>query len=315
LAGGERWRVATEKAVDKANWTTRWEVQRDMMGTPGSARRKAVDAFLQSRPCLMYWGDSWFSTPLYLNLAKQSMLRINGMAMLVGKPGATAAGLFTAGQIRNYADRLKSNPFDALCLSAGGNDELSQRLQAMFAPWSTSNPPARLTAQQAFARVLDSRTLDRVRDRYTAVLDGLGPVVRKRKDFRVIGHTYALLERIGQPADLTTGNIGLIAWVKDDVGPWLWPTMKRVLGSKDEAKAFSHLLLRDGFRDRVLVPLRQAHAGLFSFADFTGTPEAATDAFWNDEIHPTQDGFAVLARQFNRQIRSVLPAAKQGAVT
>ena len=301
--------------MDNANWTTRWEVLRGMMGTPSSPRRKAVNAFLQSRPCVMYWGDSWFSTPLYLNLAKQSMLRIDGMAMLVGKPGATAAGLFTASQIRNYADRLKNNPFDALCLSAGGNDELSERLQAMFAPWLTATPPAKLTALQAFDRVLDLRTLDRVRDRYTAVLDGLAPVIKKRKDFRVIGHTYALLERIGQPADLTVGNIGLIAWVKDNVGPWLWPTMRRVLSTKEEAKTFSHLLLRDGFRDHVLVPLRQTYAGLFSFADFTGTPEAATEAFWNDEIHPTQDGFEVLAKQLNRQIRSVLPAAKQGAIT
>lgn len=300
--------------MDDANWTTRWEVLREMMGTPNSLRRKAVSAFLQTRPCLMYWGDSWFSTPLYLNLARQSMLRTDGMAMLVGKPGATAAGLFTAGRIRNYAERLASNPFDALCLSAGGNDELSERLQAIFAPWLATRPPARLTPQEAYARVLDSRTLDRVRDRYTAVLDGLAPVVRKRKDFRVVGHTYALLERIGQPADLTTGNIGLIAWVKDDVGPWLWPTMKRVLGSRDEARSFSHLLLREGFRDQVLVPLQQSHAGLFSFADFTATPEVATEAFWNDEIHPTQEGFAVLAKQFNRQIRSVLPAAKQAAV-
>jgi len=301
--------------VDDANWTTRWEVLREMMGTPGSLRRKAVNAFLASRPCLMYWGDSWFSTPLYLNLARQSMLRTDGMAMLVGKPGATAAGLFTASKIRNYAERLASNPFDALCLSAGGNDELSERLQAIFAPWLATRPPARLTAKEAYARVLDSRTLDRVRDRYTAVLDGLAPVVRKRKDFRVVGHTYALIERIGQPADLTTGNIGLIAWVKDDVGPWLWPTMKRVLGSRDEARTFSHLLLREGFRDHVLVPLQRSHAGLFSFADFTAVPEAATEAFWNDEIHPTQDGFAILATQFNRQIRSVLPAGKQAAVS
>ena len=114
--------------MNDANWTTRWEVLREMMGAPNSRRRKAVLDFLQSRPCLMYWGDSWFSTPLYLNLAKQSMLRIDGMAMLVGKPGATAAGLFTASQIRNYADRLKSNPFDALCLSAGGNDAYATQL-------------------------------------------------------------------------------------------------------------------------------------------------------------------------------------------
>jgi len=52
------------------------------MGTPSSARRKQVNSFLEKRPCLLYWGDSWFSTPLYMNLAKQSMSRIDGMAVV-----------------------------------------------------------------------------------------------------------------------------------------------------------------------------------------------------------------------------------------
>jgi len=287
------------------------------MGTPSSARRKAVDAFLQSRPCLMYWGDSWFSTPLYLNLAKQSVLRIDGMAMLVGKPGATASGLFTARRIRELADWLRTYPFDALCLSTGGNDELSERLEAMFAPWMKSKPPAKLSPQQAFARVLESGTLDKVQERYAAVLDGLAPVLKKRKAFRVVGHTYAPLQRIGAPADLTVGNIGLIAWVKDDVGPWLWPTMKRVLANTSEGKVFADLLLQDGFRDRVLKPLSapNRYGGLFSYADFTSVPETATEAFWNDEIHPKEAGFAVLARTFNQELRARLPAAKRAAVT
>jgi hypothetical protein len=303
--------------MDSQNWTTRWDQLRQLMGTPSSARRKAVNAYLQTRPCLLYWGDSWFSTPLYLNLAKQSMLRVDGMAMVVGKPGATASGLFTARRIREMADWLRTYPFDALCLSAGGNDELSERLETMFSPWMKAKPPAKLTPQSAFNRVLESGTLDKVHARYVAVLEGMSSVVKKRKHFRVIGHAYAPLQRIGAPADLTVGNIGLIAWVKDDVGPWLWPTMKRVLTNVDEGKAFADLLLQGGFRDRVLKPLAtpSQFGGLFSYADFSSVPEAGTDAFWNDEIHPNEAGFSVLARTFNHKLRAQLPGPKRAAIT
>ena len=37
--------------------------------------------------------------------------------------------------------------------------------------------------------------------------------------------------------------------------------------------------------------------------------------FWNDEIHPGEDGFGRLASPFNRTLRAVLPAAKQAAVS
>jgi hypothetical protein len=265
----------------------------------------------------LYWGDSWFSTPLYLNLAKQSMLRIDGMAMVVGKPGATAAELFTTRRIRQMTDWLRTYPFDALCLSAGGNDELSERLESMFAPWMKARPPAKLTPQAAFARVLESGTLDKVQARYAAVLDGMAPVLKKQKAFRVVGHTYAPLQRIGAAADLTVGNIGLIAWIKDDVGPWLWPTMKRVLANTSEGKVFADLLLQDGFRDRVLKPLSapSRYGKLFSCADFSQVPETTDPSFWNDEIHPTEKSFAVLARTYNKALRDQLPTAKQAAVT
>lgn len=79
----------------QTNIVTRWEGWRELRG--GSPRhRHAVDAWLQTHPAVLYWGDSWFSTPLYPNLARQSAARIDGLCMIVGKPGATAAQLLSA---------------------------------------------------------------------------------------------------------------------------------------------------------------------------------------------------------------------------
>ena len=297
-------------------WTTRWETWRALMGPHGSRQRRQVEALLETMPCLLYWGDSWFSTPLYLNLARQSLLRISGMAMLIGKPGATAAELFTASAARNYAARLKSSPFDAVCLSAGGNDQLSERLAKIFAPWMPPGMQPKIGALDAFDILLDSGSLEGVRNRYAIVLDAFGAVQGIRPHFRVLGHTYAPIRRIGVAADLTVSNIGLIAWLKGDVGPWLWRVMQHVLEDKSQAVAFARLLMLDGFRDRVLAPLASPgqYGGLFSYTDFTDVPEASADAFWNDEIHPTEAGFAVLAQVMNRDLRPLMPVAKQWAI-
>lgn len=303
--------------MDQMNWTTRWETWRTLMGAPSSFQRKRVDAFLQTRPALLYWGDSWFSTPLYLNLARQSILGIDGMAMLIGKPGATASDLFTARRVANITDRLLSSPFDAVCLSAGGNDQLSERLAKVFEDWKAPQRPAKITADAAFQILLASRGFEIIRGRYIVLLDSLRAVVRKRPSFRVFAHSYAPLVKIGAKGDLTVQNIGLIAWIKGDVGPWLWEPMQHVLTDKQEGKRFADLLLQQGFRDRVLRPLAAADAygDFFSFVDFASLPGIEDPVFWYDEIHPTEAGFALLAAHLNAHIRSHLPPQKRGAIS
>lgn len=302
--------------MDQMTWTTRWEVWRQVMDAPSSRQRERVNEFLRTRPALLFWGDSWFSTPLYLNLARQSLRRIDGMAMLVGTPGATASELFTADRIRTTAGRIKAWPFDVLCLSAGGNDQLSERLARVFAAWM---PPARkapIDARQAFDLLAATPSFELIRARYEALLTALREVKAERPAFRVVGHSYAPLQKIGAKAILTVDNIGLIAWLKGDLGPWLWRPMQHVLPDIAQGKAFADLLLVQGFRDRVLAPL--AHPGafgdFFSYADFNLLPAVANGSFWNDEIHPTEAGFAELAVVLNAEIRRVLPAGKRAAV-
>jgi hypothetical protein len=114
--------------------------------------------------------------------------------------------------------------------------------------------------------------------------------------------------------DLSIDNIGLIAILKDDVGPWLWKPMKRVLSDTDAGAEFARLLLVDGFREQVLEKLADEYAGLFSHADLSAVPGLDDPTLWYDEIHPTEAGFALCAPLLNDVVRSALPAAKRGAV-
>src|SRR5690606_13062781 len=93
------------------SWVTRWEQWRRALGPSGSRQRANVEAFLDRHPAILYWGDSWFSSPLYLILARQSARRINGFGMIKGKPGALADSLLSTREVERMGDRIANNPF------------------------------------------------------------------------------------------------------------------------------------------------------------------------------------------------------------
>lgn len=282
-----------------------WSAIKDATGTPGSRKRKLWREVLRTRPAIAYWGDSWFSTPLYKNLYWNSFARIDGISLRLGGPGLTAAKMLTPANCREQAERLKSREFDLVCLSIGGNDSLGPRLATLF------DVAPRMDADDAFQRLLDARLFEGIRDRYHLALSELAKI---GGDFRVVGHGYARLQKIGDPGKTSIKNLGLLSPLVGNVGPWLWPAMKGPLGSKAEAKRFADLLLVDGFRDRVLAPSKADFPKLFSYADFSQVADAADPAFWYDEIHPTEAGFGVLAVGYNALIRAALPAPKRAAV-
>jgi hypothetical protein len=281
-----------------------WDAVREATGTPSSRKRQVWREVLRTRPAIAYWGDSWFSTPLYKNLCWNSFARIDGISLRLGGPGVCAAKMLTPATCRNYAQRLKSREFDLLCLSIGGNDGMS-RLKSIL------DGSGRLDATQAFEKVLAARMFEDIRRHYAVALSALSNV---GPAFRVVGHGYAPPIRIGDPGRTSIKNLGLLAPLVGNVGPWLWPAVKATLGSKDEARRFARLLLVQGFRDHVLAPSRRDFPRLFSYADFSNVAEVDEPGFWYDEIHPTEAGFGVLASRYNDAIRAALPAAKRAAV-
>jgi lysophospholipase L1-like esterase len=302
--------------MDKMTWVTTWEAWRAAMGTPSSRQRKQVDKFLETHPSILYWGDSWFSTMLYLNLARQSIRRIDGMGILIGKPGATAERLFAPSEVKEKSGRLKRWPFDLVCLSAGGNDALAERLEAVFKDWVEGTRNDKLSAEQAYEILLESNVLPTIRQAYVRVLEAIKRVREDKPNLRVLAHSYARITRVGAKADLTLGNIGLIALLKGDAGPWLWRVMRHVLRDEQAGREFADKLLIDGFLESVMQPLAapEQYGSFFSVVDFSDVEQAQAATFWNDEIHPTEEGFAVLAERLNASIKSLLPAHKRDAV-
>lgn len=298
----------------RQTWVTMWEQWRDLMGTPSSAVRKELNKKLQTRPCMLYWGDSWFSTPLYLNLARNSMRSIDGIGILIGKPGAQAERLFTPSEVKDKVGRLERWPFDIVCLSAGGNDALSDRLAEVFKARIKPGKPGTMTANQAYQQFLAANIFTSIVGSYSRLLDEIGSLIGKpdKSHIRVISHSYCKIVRLGAPADLTIDNIGLIAWLKGETGPWLWNVMQHVVTDRTEGQKFADKMI-DGFKADVMGVLESKY-GFFKASDFHDLPEPKSPSFWNDEIHPTEAGFATLAKRFNADLKVLLPTGKQAAV-
>ncbi|MCY7312722.1 MAG: hypothetical protein LH491_03625 [Pseudoxanthomonas sp.] len=280
-----------------------WDGIRDATGSPSSAKRKVWRDYLKNRPAIAYWGDSWFTTPLYRNLNWHSFARIDGVSIRLGKPGYLAADMCTRSLTRNYAERLASREFDLLCISIGGNDALDKRLARALRGKSG------LSAADAYGKVVNAGILDGILEAYCTLMDSMTDLA---PHIPVIGHSYAPLLKIGEKGRTDIMNLGLARPLVGNVGPWLWRPMKAVLKSKAEAKPFADLLLQQGFAG-VLAKVKQRYRK-FSYADFSSVKKAEQSSFWHDEIHPTEDGFSVLAELLNKEIRAALPANKRSAV-
>ena len=302
---------------------TRWEELRDLVGLAGSRQRFAIEPWLENRLLVLFWGDSWFSLPMYDNLAVALMQRIDGLGVRDGRPGRTAAQLFAKRSVRKIERYLEAYPFDLAMVSAGGNDALGKSLNTWFRPWLEDSPPARLSPEAAFDRLFDpdrqGSLIRGLKESYRRMLNMAADIAERRAHFRLIAHSYFPPVSIGKPLSLSVSDLGLAALLVKGTGPWLWEPMRHVLDDRHEdlhqaVTRFGRLLILEGFIRRLLEPLEQHYSGLFHWVDFTALEQMADESQWHDEIHPTEHGFRVMARAAAGVIRPLLPDDRRQAI-
>jgi len=267
-------------------------------------------------PVFFCEGDSWFSTPLSMNLLDWLVFPTpedeergvpqfgaGGLFFRTEKSGDMAIDIFSERRVADLVDWYEGFDFDVVLISAGGNDFVANFLQGLFAG------QAPMTPEQAFARVERSRRFEEVRGAYQRFLRAFK---RTRPNTPILAHTYDYPQRMGEPARLTVANLGAAALLRDNIGPWIAPHVAHVLPQVAQQKRFAALLI-DCFHDQVLQPLaaRAEFAGLFTFVDLRGTLRQA-DA-WFDEMHPTGAGFHALSLKLRRAANALLPPGKRRA--
>ncbi|UHQ19064.1 hypothetical protein LVB87_12855 [Lysobacter sp. KIS68-7] len=264
-------------------------------------------------PVVFCEGDSWFSTPLAMNLLDWLVFPTpqeeargvpivgqGGLFFRAEHSGDLALDIFKP---RNFNDLMRwygGFDFDIALLSAGGNDFVGTFLEKTFARLGPMTP------QAAFDVVRTKTT--RYADVRNAYASGLARMLAVRPNTPIIGHTYAYPLRMGVAAELTLANIGAIALMKDDIGPWIGPPMKHVLPTVAEQRQFARLLI-DGFVELVLEPLARdpRFAGRYRFIDLRTQAPNVSD--WFDEMHPTGETFHRLSKPFAAEIAAAAPGA------
>ncbi len=272
-------------------------------------RLKRKPGAFEATPIVFCEGDSWFSTPLSMNLLDWlvwpapgdeargvPLFGAGGLFFRTENSGDLALDMFSARGIRDLADWYEGFEFDLVLLSAGGNDFVDGFLERTF------RGAGRMGVDAAYQRVVDTGRYEQVREAYRALVARFSAI---RPGTPILAHSYDYPRRMGEPAQLTLGNIGAAALLEHGVGPWIGNRIAHVLPDAADQGRFARRLI-DGFVERVLAPLRDAHDSgrVFDFVDLRGT--LTQPAQWFDEMHPTGAGFARLAERFRRGMRAKL---------
>ncbi|WP_119718048.1 hypothetical protein [Cognatilysobacter tabacisoli] len=259
-------------------------------------------------PVVFCEGDSWFSTPLSMNLldwlvfpSPQNEERgvpivgAGGLFFRAEESGDLATQMFSGSALRDIMQWYGGFDFDIALLSAGGNDFVDRFLARTFA-----NRRA-MSVDQAFETVVQT---GRYAEVFAAYERALSKMVQLHPRTPIVAHTYAYPVKLGVPADLTVANLGVAALMKRNAGPWIGPQMARALPDVDDQRAFARRLI-DGFVERVLDPLAgdARFRRAFRYVDLREEVPLARD--WFDEMHPTGATFNRLSRPFAAEINAL----------
>ena len=238
-------------------------------------------------PVIVSEGDSWFSFPEHDNvvdhlddfaLRRLSLLRLEAS-------GERALRLVGGKQKIRLAQYLRRFPVEALLFSGGGNDIVGADLLPLL-----NRHEAGMSWQECINEETTGGRLDRL---HSAYLDLVHLRDENRPACRFYVHAYDLAIPSGRYVR---------AW-GFKIGPWMRNNLEaKGIDDPADGKAIVHELLRRF--DGLLRQLAADHAGVVHVE----THGTLGEDEWNDELHPTADGFRKIAERFRAELRQQFPA-------
>lgn len=276
---------------------TAFEAFRD---TYRNAERRKM---LVQTPVVMSEGDSWFAFPLdNNNMLDVVTTLVPGLYLRLEKNGDEAEKMFAQGSrnLDRIGEHLRTFHFDAVLISAGGNDIVGDHLKDLFEHAAPTTPRAAVDQVKA-ARFEIVRSAYRNLIATVRENSGANPVP-------ILAHTYDYPVRLGKAATLDPAVIGLIGFLVPKVGDWIGRFVRGILPDGADQLEFVRLLL-DAFWGEILVPLQQENPDVFHYCDLLGTL-GPDPSLWHDELHPADDGFWMLGEKFAAQMLALIPREK-----
>jgi len=220
-------------------------------------------------------GDSWFQFPVLRKDVIDHLIEDRSLAILsLGGAGSTAAQMVAQGELREAAAQYQP---DFVLVSAGGNDVLAE-----------GGLEFRLNVTDALLSDNGSRPIDFLSEAFFASLQQvladirrlLSDVTDASPDSRILIHGYDHV------------------WPRHD-GIWLGTPMRNA-GITDQGLQRRILRLMLNTFNTELRKLAEAFQAV-TWVDMRG--EVGRDR-WFDELHPDDEGYAAVSREFRRVLRS-----------
>jgi lysophospholipase L1-like esterase len=240
-------------------------------------------------------GDSWFDYPLNDVLSMLEDKHGFDVESVARRGDTVEAMAYGMGQFDDFARLLekllrRGRVPDAILLSGGGNDLAGDEFAILINHVLSGLPPVN---DDVVRGVVDVR----LRNAYTCLISGLTEIALRYLDrpIRILLHGYDYAVPDGR------GYLGGWAFLP---GPWLQPG----LFQKGHQNLQTNKAIIRELIDALNVMLKQVSGmpqfGHVRYVDLRGTlSQGATyKDDWANELHPTEDGFRVIAAKIAREI-------------
>lgn len=246
-------------------------------------------------PVLLSEGDSWFSFPVHANTIDHldELLQRQVSLLRLEESGDTLLRMTSGGQRAYLRAMLQRYPVDVLLFSGGGNDVVGPELQELFAKVPAGK-------QEKWREYLRAEQADR---QFRQLTDAYHSIAHLRENTRkscwIITHGYDYPNPSGEATKFWLWPIPLNV----TIGPWIKNNLVAA-GIRDESTQVEVVrYLIDRFNE-TLQEVAKLH-DRFVAIDNRGSLKPSE---WNDELHPSRNGFKKIARSFLAEVQEALGA-------
>ncbi len=235
-------------------------------------------------------GDSWFDYPLPVT-GRNDVIRSIGnhgnpppFILNLAHYGDEARDLLGVKRRQRIIDNLSDRDngvFDAILFSGGGNDTVGNQ----FCLWIQEYAPGMNPDQGINAPRLND-VLGVVRSAYEDLI-AIRDQYSETSLIFIHGYDFAIPNGVGICEDSAGGKPDYL------IGPWLQPSLelRKWMDPESEKQVVKEFLLQ--FRN-LLVQIAKAHQNVF----YVETQGTLAPNEWANELHPTPEGFDMIARKF-----------------
>jgi hypothetical protein len=254
---------------------------------PAERNARYIKARAAGRPVVVTEGDSWFDYPQYRNIIDLIDDQKRFALKRLEFSGDTVANMVGDGGSMSGVESLETVVLAEqprfLLFSGGGNDIAGDEITDGVRHYDPTQ-----TAEWHLDTPIWRGLLAGVEQGYVTLIETLGPLVP------IFAHGYDYVIPADRPVRYDGWSVA---------GPWLWPELARKEIPDAMMVAIGAAMI-DSFNDILVgLELQYAASGFFGHLDLRGTLKTKD---WENEIHPTEDGFAKITAKFLSELDAKL---------